>query len=133
MKKGLICMIALFCLGGCSRLSNNLSEVDCVHIVLQDENSTLEQISIVVNDPSSIEELVNILSTAKIGSIVRDDEMSLQPAIYYELYNHDEVVDVLMFNGEDTLRIFRGGFCFDVEYKDLTLGDWYIKEQESEK
>lgn len=121
-------MVGLLCVEGCSQgVSNDISSIDRVHVVLNDEMSTLGQVSIVINDPASIAELVEILSTAKKGNLVRDDELLLAPAVYYELYDGDDLVQVLMFNGEDTLRLFQEGLCFEVEYEGLTLSDWYQK------
>lgn len=130
MKKGWFSVVALLCLGGCSQVvDDSVSSIDRVHVVLKDETSTLGEVSVVINDPLSISELVEILSTAKKGHLVRDDELLLAPAVFYELYEGDELVQTLMFNGEDTLRLFQGGLCFEVKYDGLTVSDWYAKVQ----
>lgn len=128
MKKGWLGVAVLLCFGGCSQVaSDGVSSINRVHVVLHDEASTFGKVSVVINDPSSIAELVEILSTAKKGRLVRDDELLLAPSVFYELYEGDELVQTLMFNGEDTLRLFQGGLCFEVEYDSLTLSDWYEK------
>ncbi len=126
MRKGLIGVAVLLCLGGCAQVaSDGVSSIDRVHVVLNDELSTLGKVSVVINDPSSVSDLVNILDTAHVGNLVRDDELLLTSAVFYELYKGDELVQTLMFNGEDTLRLFKGGLCFEVEYENVTLSDWY--------
>ena len=128
MKIGWFSVAVLLFLGGCSQIvSDGVWSIDRVHVVLSDETSTLGKVSVVINDPSSVSELVEILDTAKKGHLVRDDELLLAPAVFYELYDGDELVEILMFNGEDTLRLFRGGLCFEVEYEGVTLSDWYKK------
>lgn len=73
---------------------------------------------------------MRFLTPQKRGDLVRDDELLLAPAVFYELYDGDDLVQILMFNGEDTLRLFRGGLCFEVEYEGVTLSDWYKKVQQ---
>ena len=126
MKKIWITVLILLFLAGCRQMiTTDLSAVDRVHIILNEGTDNLHQSLVVIQDSSLIKELVHILETAKIGRLVRDDEVILTPAIYYELYEEDELVQTLMFNGEDTLRLFKGGLCYDVEYQLLTLADWY--------
>ena len=126
MKKMWITILTLLFLGGCRQIiTEDLSLVDRVHIILNRGADNLNQSLVVIEDPSSIQELVHILETAKIYRLVRDDEVILTPAVYYELYEGDELVQTLMFNGEDTLRIFKGGLCYEVKYPSLTLADWY--------
>ena len=128
MKIGWFSVAVLLFLGGCSKIASDVVwSIDRVHVVLSDETSTLGKVSVVINDPSSVSELVEILDTAKKGHLFRDDELLLAPAVFYELYDGDELVEILMFNGEDTLRLFRGGLCFEVEYEGVTLSDWYKK------
>lgn len=106
MKKMWITILTLLFLGGCRQIiTEDLSLVDRVHIILNRGADNLNQSLVVIEDPSSIQELVHILETAKIYRLVRDDEVILTPAVYYELYEGDELVQTLMFNGEDTLRI----------------------------
>ena len=124
MKKGWFSVAVLLFLGGCSQVaSDGACSIDRVHVVLN-------EVSVVITDPSSVAELVEILDTAKKGDLVRDDELLLAPAVFYELYDGDDLVQILMFNGEDTLRLFRGGLCFEVEYEGVTLSDWYKKVQQ---
>lgn len=126
MKKMWITILTLLFLGGCRQIiTEDLSLVDRVHIILNRGADNLNQSLVVIDDPSSIQELVHILETAKIYRLVRDDEVILTPAVYYELYEGDELVQTLMFNGEDTLRIFKSGLCYEVKYQSLTLADWY--------
>ena len=126
MKKMWITILTLLFLGGCRQIiTEDLSLVDRVHIILNRGADNLNQSLVVIEDPSSIQKLVHILETAKIYRLVRDDEVILTPAVYYELYEGDELVQTLMFNGEDTLRIFKGGLCYEVKYPSLTLADWY--------
>lgn len=125
MNKGLIGVALLLFLGGCGQVTKEVSLIDSVHIISNEGGTTLEKVATVIQDPSSIEELIRILDTAKVGNIIRDDELLLSPAVIYELYEEDELVQTLMFNGEDTLRIFKGGLCFEVSYEDRTLSDWY--------
>ena len=126
MKKIWITVLTLLFLAGCRHIiTEDISSVDRVHIILNEGTDNLHQSVVVIQDFSSIQELVDILETAKIGRLVRDDEVILTPAIYYELYEEDELVQTLMFNGEDTLRVFKGGLCYEVEYQSSTLADWY--------
>ena len=126
MKKRLITVLILLFLAGCHQIiTEDLSSVNRVHIILNEEADNLNQSLVVIEDRSSIEELVHILEKAKISRLVRDDEVILTPAVYYELYEGDELVQTLMFNGEDTLRIFKGGLCYEIEYQSSTLSDWY--------
>lgn len=126
MKKMWITILTLLFLGGCRQIiTEDLSLVDRVHIILNRGADNLNQSLVVIDDPSSIQELVHILETAKIYRLVRDDEVILTPAVYYELYEGDELLQTLMFNGKDTLRIFKGGLCYEVKYQSLTLADWY--------
>ena len=126
MKKRWITVLILFFLAGCHQIINqDLSSVNRVHIILNEGVDNLNQSLVVIEDPSSIQELVHILETAKICRLVRDDEVILTPAVYYELYEGDELLQTLMFNGKDTLRIFKGGLCYEVKYPSLTLADWY--------
>ena len=105
MKKGWFSVAVLLFLGGCSQVaSDGACSIDRVHVVLNDETSTLGKVSVVINDPSSVAELVEI--------------------------DGEDLVQILMFNGEDTLRLFRGGLCFEVEYEGVTLSDWYKKVQQ---
>jgi len=118
-------LIPLFLAGCRQMITTDLSAVDRVHIILNEGTDNLNQSLVVIQDSSSIQELVHILKTAKIGRLVRDDEVILTPAVYYELYEGDELVQTLMFNGEDTLRIFKGGLCYEIQYQSSTLSDWY--------
>ena len=105
MKKMWITILTLLFLGGCRQIiTEDLSLVDRVHIILNRGADNLKQSLVVIEDPSSIQELVHILETAKIYRLVRDDEVILTPAVYYELYEGDELLQTLMFNGKDTLR-----------------------------
>ena len=126
MKKRWVTVLILLFLVGCHQvITEDLSSVNKVHIIFNKQENSLNQSLVVIEDPSSIEELVHILETAKICRLVRDDEVILTPAVYYELYEGDELVQTLLFNGEDTLRIFKGGLCYEIEYQSSTLSDWY--------
>ena len=86
MKIGWFSVAVLLFLGGCSQIaSDGVWSIDRVHVVLSDETSTLGKVSVVINDPSSVSELVEILDTAKKGHLFRDDELLLAPAVFYEL------------------------------------------------
>ena len=107
MKKMWITILTLLFLGGCRQIiTEDLSFVDWVHIILNRGADNLNQSLVVIEDPSSIQKLVHILETAKIYRVVRDDEVILTPAVYYELYEGDELLQTLMFNGKDTYRLF---------------------------
>ena len=72
MKKRLITVLILLFLAGCHQIiTEDLSSVNRVHIILNEEADNLNQSLVVIEDPSSIEELVHILETAKICRLVR--------------------------------------------------------------
>lgn len=111
-------------------VTKDLSSINRVHIIFNEEDTNLDQSVVVIEDSSSIEELDYILEKAKVSRLVYDNQLVLTPAVYYELYEGDKLVQTLMFNGKDTLRIFKGGLCYEIEYESLTLGEWYDRLKE---
>lgn len=120
MKKVGVLMFILFLLVGCKkRESDFLSSVNAVKIRFG------EEVISTINDPRYVSQIVDILSTAKKGKLVREDSYVLSDTLVYEFYENNQVVYTVLFNGEDTMRVFDGGLCFEMEYEGISLADWY--------
>ena len=122
MKKGWLLVGTLFLLSGCINSGENkLSSVNRVEVRFGEEvKSTIEE-------PEDVEQLVVILLKAKRGNLVREESYVLSEPLVYEFYEGDQLVQTVLFNGEDTTRILKGGLCYEVEYEGISVSEWYEK------
>lgn len=109
MKKGWLLVGTLFLLSGCvNQGESKLSSVNRVEVRLGEEvKSTIEE-------PEDVKQLVDILLNAKRGNLVREESYVLSEPLVYEFYEGDQLVQTVLFNGEDTTRILEGGLCLSL-------------------
>ncbi|MEG1448958.1 MAG: hypothetical protein RSC41_06465, partial [Oscillospiraceae bacterium] len=108
--------------GGCGSEKPLLDErldtgkIDEIKIVLAMGNPEYGAESKIITDKEEIQELTEIFSDAVLGDKVDDGDVAVCDTSNYCFYSQGNLINKIIFNGNDTLRAFKDGKIYYVSY-----------------
>lgn len=97
-----------------------VEDVDKIEIILPAEEIDSKTKVITLENGDEVIKMMNIFQSGVIGRRIADRDLLLERSSYYLLYHDGEVIQMISFNGHDSLRVWRGIECFEVTYSGMS-------------
>lgn len=105
--------------------SLDAEEVTGIFVVLAMGNPEYGADSRMIEDPGEIDALVEAFNGASVGERVKDVDLAVADTSRYRVYRGDVLIEEIVFNGNDSERVWHSSGWRYVSYPDETPYDIY--------